>query len=292
MLTKRRLVLLLAPFCLFMALFFFSAILKSLWTSLGYYPLIGLHHLSLDYYTIALHDKAFLRTFIRTFNLAFTSTFLACLIGLGLAFLFSQQHNRLSRLLFKLSQLPVMLPHIFVVLALLQLLSQTGLIPRLLWRLGLLAQPTQFPLVVNDPNQIGILLTYLWKEVPFVIVTLTLVLRQIDLRYQKVALNLGASRRQAFWHILLPLVQPALFNAFIIIFSFTFGSYEVPYLLGNQQAELLPVYIYNLYVQHDLTQMPLLMSLNLLLSLFTVLFAGLLLKVSRWLPGGRTGGSR
>ncbi|MFC6170416.1 ABC transporter permease [Loigolactobacillus jiayinensis] len=290
--TKPRLVLLLLPFSLFMALFFFSAILKSLWTSLGYYPLIGLHRLSLTYYTAALQDTAFLRTFMRTFTLAFSSTFLACLIGLGLAFLFSQQHNRWTRLMFKLSQLPVMLPHIFVVLALLQLLSQTGLIPRLLQRLGLIDQSAQFPLLVNDPGQIGILLTYLWKEVPFVIVTVTLVLRQIDLRYQKVALNLGANRWQTFWHILLPLVQPALFNAFIIIFSFTFGSYEVPYLLGNQQAELLPVYIYNLYVQHDLTQIPLLMSLNLLLSVFTIAFAGLLLQVSRWLPGGRTGGLR
>jgi hypothetical protein len=81
-----------------------------------------------------------------------------------------------------------------------------------------------------------------------------------------------------------------LINAFIINFSFNFGSYEVPFLLGNQQKELLPVYIYDYYVQGDITKLPLVMSLNIILSLFSIIFAGIVLRLSKSLPGGHIGG--
>ncbi|MDA5386820.1 ABC transporter permease [Loigolactobacillus backii] len=290
--TKRKIILLLSPFYLFFTLFFFSAVLKSFVTSLGYYPIVGLKKISFQYYVSAFHSATFLAICERTFLFALFSTAMACLVGLGLAFLFNGRKNNFTRIFFKIAQLPVMLPHIFIVLALLQLISQTGLIPSLLVHLGIMSSINHFPLLVNDPLQIGIILTYLWKEIPFVIVSLVLVLRQMDDRYKIVAVNLGATKWQNFWHISLPLIQPALINAFIINFAFNFGSYEVPYLLGNQQRELLPVYIYDLYVQGDLTQLPLTMSLNLILSLFSILFAGLLLKIGRFLPGGHTGGSK
>ncbi|MFD1672426.1 ABC transporter permease [Agrilactobacillus yilanensis] len=290
MLTKKKLILLLSPFTIFFCFVFVSAFIKSIVTSLGYYPLMGLKTLTFKYYMTALQDKTFLTTSLRTFCFALLSAGLACLGGLALALVLQRSTGPVGRFGFKLAQLPVMLPHIFVILALLQLLSQTGLVPSLLVHLGWLKGPQHFPLLVNDPLQIGIILTYLWKEIPFVIVSLMLVLRSLDRRYSAVGQNLGASKLQIFWHISLPMIQPALLNAFIINFSFNFGAYEVPYLLGNPRRELLPVYIYDFYVQGDLTQMPLIMSLNILLSLFAVLCAGAVLYLSRRLPGGHLGG--
>lgn len=290
--TKRKLILLLSPFCLFFIFVFMSAFMKSIVTSFGYYPLLGLKHFSLAYYGSVLQDTLFLKTSLRTFGFALFSSLLACLFGLLAALSLRKAQGPLGRLSHKIVQLPVMLPHIFIVLALLQLLSQTGLVSALLKHFGWLSDPAAFPLLVNDPYQIGIILAYLWKEIPFVVVSLLLVLKVLDQRYLSVGQNLGASKFQLFWHVSLPMVQPALFNAFIIIFSFTFGAYEVPYLLGNPKQMLLPIYIYDLYIQNDLTQMPLIMCLNILLSLFSVLFAGLVLKISRWLPGGHLGGLR
>lgn len=290
MLTKRKLILLLSPFCLFMLFFFFSALLKSLITSFGYYPLMGMEKLSLHYYTDALNDKVFLKIFFRTFVFALFSAGMACFMGTVLAFLFKRNDNPFTKPFFKLAQLPVMLPHIFIVLALIQLLSQTGLVSSLSTRIGIIHSYNSFPLLLNDQWQIGIILTYLWKEVPFVIVSLVLVLRQMDNRYRIVADNLGATKWQTFWKVSLPLLMPAIVNAFIINFSFNFGSYEVPYLLGNQTKEMLPVYIYDLYVQGDYTQLPMIMSLNLILSVFSIIFAGSVLWLSKHLPGGHTGG--
>ncbi|APX73348.1 polyamine ABC transporter permease [Companilactobacillus allii] len=288
--TKRKILLLLSPFYVFFLLFFVSAIVKSFVTSFGYYPLMGMKNFNLHYYFEAFKMQSFLKIFERTFLFALFSAALACFIGMCLALLFDKRNDNISKSFFKIAQLPVMLPHIFIVLALLQLISQTGLIPSLLLKLGIISKDTNFPLLVNDPFQIGIILTYLWKEIPFVIVSLVLVLRQLDNRYRLVAKNLGASTWQTFWHIYLPLIQPALMNAFIINFSFNFGSYEVPYLLGSQRQELLPVYIYDLYVQGDFSQLPLVMSLNLILSLFAIAFAGLIIFISHHISGGHNGG--
>ncbi|MQS52011.1 ABC transporter permease [Companilactobacillus mishanensis] len=292
MLTKKKLVLLLSPFYLFFILFFVSAIIRSFIASLGYYPILDQTKISLNNYLDVFHDKMFLTICLRTMIFAIISALFACALGLIMANYFNQKNSRVSGFFYKVSQLPVMLPHIFIVLALLQLLSQTGLVPSLLVHLGLIKSYTDFPLILNDQKQIGIFLTYLWKETPYVIVTLILVLRQIGSKYQAVSLNLGASKWQTFWHVTLPLVQPALVNAFIINFSFNFGSYEVPFLLGNQQKELLPVYVYDLYVQGDITQIPHVMSLNLVLSLASIIIAAVAILISRKLPGGHNGGVR
>lgn len=287
--SRRNMILLALPFCLFFLLFFLSALFKSLVTSLGYYPILNLRKFTLDYYISALGDASFLSISWRTFLFSVLSAFLACLMGLLLS-LFLYRKKQDHGLIFRIVELPVMLPHIFVVIALFQLISQTGIIPNILIHLGWIDSTVNFPLLLNDKDQIGIFLTYLYKEIPFVIVSLMLVLKQMDPRFERVASNLGANKFQIFWHVTLPLLQTALMNAFIINFSFNFGSYEVPFLLGNQQNELLPVYIYNYYVQGDITQIPLVMSLNMILSIFAVIFAAMLIGVSRKLPGGRIGG--
>jgi ABC-type spermidine/putrescine transport system, permease component I len=290
MVTRRKIIFLLFPFYLFFFLFFFSALFKSLVTSFGYYPILNMKKFTFHYYMDALSDMNFMNISLRTFLFSLFSAAVACLIGLWLALVLRRIKGNKKKFFLQMTQLPVMLPHIFVVLALFQLISQTGLIPSILNHLGLLSSSDNFPLLVNDPFQIGVIITYLWKEIPFVIVSLMLVLRQMNDDYQIVAKNLGASKSQTFWHVTLPLLQPALINAFIINFSFNFGSYEVPFLLGNQQKELLPVYIYDYYVQGDITKLPLVMSLNIILSLFSIIFAGIVLRLSKSLPGGHIGG--
>lgn len=281
MASKRKLVLLLTPFCIFFCLFFLNAFLKSIITSLGYYPIVKLRKITLDYYLSAFSDPSFITISLRTFIFSMISAAFACIIGLFLALCLQRTTGIWKKVFTRFTQIPVMLPHVFIVLALLQLISQTGIISGILLKLGWISSSNQFPLLVNDPWQIGVVITYLWKEIPFVVVSLILVLSSMKIDYRDVAFNLGVSKFQAFCKVTLPLIQTSLINAFIINFSFNFGSYEVPFLLGNQQKELLPVYIYNFYVQGDITKMPLVMALNVILSVFSIIFALILLKISK-----------
>lgn len=49
-------------------------------------------------------------------------------------------------------QIPLMCAHILVVLAMVSLFSGSGLMPRVLFHLGLIGSPTDFPSIVGDPS--------------------------------------------------------------------------------------------------------------------------------------------
>lgn len=283
--TKLPFMLRVAPFVLFTGIFFLMAVGKTVSLSFGYDPLLGHHQFTWRYYQAIFANKTFMRTLLRTFSVTFSSSLLASLIGLRLAFLVKRSHSWGAKFLSKMANVPLVLPHIFMVLVFMWCFDQTGLLVRLVHLLGW--QQFTLPVLIGDPYQLGILLTYLWKETPYVLLTLFLVVRQLDDDYFLAAQNLGANRWQRLWYVEWPLVQPAFFNALIIVFSFSFGAYEVPALLGSQKYELLPVMIYELYQQSDLTLRPLIMSFNVVISVIAIGCASLLLLLSWWLPGGR-----
>lgn len=55
--------------------------------------------------------------------------------------------------------------------------------------------------------------------------------------HEAAARTLGATRWQAFRHVLLPMLMPALAAASALVFAFAFGAYEVPLILGVHAPE-------------------------------------------------------
>ena len=47
--------------------------------------------------------------------------------------------------------------------------SQNGLLARMGYALGLLQEQQQFPMLIYDTKGVGVILAYLWKEIPFII---------------------------------------------------------------------------------------------------------------------------
>ena len=76
------------------------------------------------------------------------------------------------------------------------------------------------------------------------------------------ARNLGASPMQAFCRVTLPVCLPAIQNAFLIVLAFSFGAYELPYLLGPTLPKALPVAAYLEYISPDLKNRPTAMAMN------------------------------
>jgi putative spermidine/putrescine transport system permease protein len=50
------------------------------------------------------------------------------------------------------------------------------------------------------------------------------------------------------------------------VFAFTFGGYEVPYLLGQRAISVLPVLAYREYARVDLAARPQAMAMSLLIA--------------------------
>lgn len=256
-------------------LFIFTVgLVMSIIQSLGYYPEVGLYEITLNYYREVLRSGGFLSGLLFSLRVSVISSFLAAVIGLGLAYLFIMQKKE-WRILQALLKLPIIVPHLVAAFLIFTLFSQSGMIARLGVQLGLMEVPQQFPGLIFDRFGIGVILAYVWKGTPFIFLIVYQVLRSIDQEMIEAARNLGAGRREVFLRIFLPLSLPGVFSSFIILFAFSFGSYEIPFLLGPTSPRALPVLAYIEYINPDWTNRPYAMALNIVLAGISVLLVWL-----------------
>jgi putative spermidine/putrescine transport system permease protein len=266
-----RAYLLLLPALSLVALLFVGGMGLAGLQSLGLIGLLADGQVSWAAYQRALGQPEFWRSLGLSLQLAIAATTLSSLGGLGLALLL----NRAGRWASFACQLTLPVPHLVGVAGLLLLLSPSGLLARLAYALGWIQSDQDFPLLVNDSANLGVLIHFLWKEIPFVTLILLAVLRGIRPEYAAQARALGASPWQCFWQITLPLMRSGMVSAGLIVFGFTFGSFEVPFLLGSTYPRPLPVLVYHAFTDVDLAQRQDAIALGLLLSLTSILLLGL-----------------
>jgi len=164
-------------------------------------------------------------------------------------------------------------PHMIWAIGLLLLLSQSGLLARWAASLELISMPAEFPVLVRDKYGIGIILSYIGKEVPFLALLVISVLRTQPEGYQLVAENLGASRWQRIRYVTLPMVAPALLSGSLLAFAYIFSAYEVPALLGVNYPRMLPVLALRFFNDPDLSARADGMAISLVITVITLLVA-------------------
>ncbi|EFG88845.1 hypothetical protein CLCAR_1593 [Clostridium carboxidivorans P7] len=191
-----------------------SGIIMALAQSLGYMPIIGIRELTFKYYVSIISDKSFLESLIFSLKISLISSIIAVIVGVVLAYSMLINKHRVS-IKKTLYILPIIVPHMVASFLMFNILSQSGLLPRILYGLGILKEQSQFPNLIFDRHGIGIIMTYLWKEIPFVAMVVYAFMSNINRNLEDVAVNLGASRRQRFWYIILPLSWPSIISSFI-----------------------------------------------------------------------------
>lgn len=131
-----------------------------------------------------------------------------------------------------------------------------------------------------------VLFVYNWKEIPFITFMLLAVLKNVGSELDEVGATLNGSKTQRFRYITLPIISPSLGGACLIVFAFTFGAFEVPYLLGRTYPMALPVWAYKNYSDIDLLARPegIAIAIGMILAAIitmTIIFSQLLLQFSR-----------
>jgi len=225
-----------------------AGLVSVLATSLGLFPLFGPARLSIQGYAEASAD---LRLAIReSFVIAISSTVLAAAAGLllGTVVLVFSRHRWLVG---GLAAGVVAVPHLVGAASVDLLIGDTGLLPRILG-LG----PERWPDLVGGAWPAATVLEFAWKESAFVgvVVIATVGRRLTDLL--EVAAVLGAGPWRRWSRVLVPSALPAVAGSAMIVFVYTVGSYEVPWLLGRSYPEPLPVMAYRLFGSIDLTARP------------------------------------
>lgn len=247
-----------------------TGIVIALSQSLGYMPIIGLRELTIKYYVSIITDKGFSESLKFSLNISLFSSTIAVIVGVALAYsmIINKHRKSIEKILYTL---PIIVPHMVAAFLMFNILSQSGLLPRILYHLGILKAQSDFPILIFDRYGIGIIISYLWKEIPFVAMVVYTFMSNINKSLEDVALNLGASRGQFFWHVMLPLSWSSIISSFIIIFAFSFGAFEVPYLLGPTTPKTLPVKAFIEYTNPDMLNRPYAMALNVILAFISLI---------------------
>lgn len=260
--------LLLAPALLVIGGLFFGGLLVGLMRSFNYMPIIGLTDPGLDAYATVLSSPAFFSSFLLSFHIAFTSTMVSAVIAIAAALMLRRTFAGRGFVGF-LFQLPLTVPHVVGAIGIMVLFSQSGSLARLAFHAGLIDRPGEFPALVFDSYAIGIILQYIWKEVPFIGIIVLANMQAVGPDHEAAARTLGATKWQSFRHVLFPMIFPGVLSACVIVFAFTFGAYEIPALLGASHPQALPVLAYKTFTDVDLASRPQAMAMAIVIAAFS-----------------------
>ena len=242
--------------------------------SLGVIPAFGLTEPTLKYYKEILTRPDILQSLKYSLYIAFVSAFFATLIGTILCAILVNLKQVKGKVM-RVVQIPIIVPHVIVALFVINILSQNGILARIGAQLGLITDQQQFPLLLYDGYGIGVILAYLWKEIPFIVYFVIALMANISESLGEAATNLGANQIQVFWKVTLPLCMNTVLSGFLIVFVFALGAYELPFILGATLPRALPVLSYIEYSKPDLLARPYAMAINGLIIAISCLVAAI-----------------
>ena len=257
---------------LMISLIFLAGIVTGITQSFGVIPAFQLTKPTLKYYKEILTSPDMLQSVMISLYIALVSAVVAVVIGVILcaAFVYT---NKIKGITMRIVQLPIIVPHVVVALFVINIFSQNGILARIAYALGLIQEQQQFIQILYAPNGIGIIIAYLWKEIPFVIYFVITIMANINSSFGETAVNLGASPISAFLRITLPLCKDSIISCFLIIFTFALGAYELPFILGATSPKALPILAYIQYTHPDLRHRPYSMALNGIISVISIVCA-------------------
>ena len=204
---------------------------------------------------------------VASYKLSFGMSLLAAAInavfGLMLAWALVRYSFPGKKLIDALVDLPFALPTAVAGIALTALYAKNGWIGQFLEPFGI--QVAFKPL--------GVLVALVFIGLPFVVRTVQPILEDLDTELEEAATSLGAQRWQAFRHVILPIVFPALLTGFALAFARAVGEYgSVIFIAGNipMVSEITPLMIITKLEQYDYTGATAIATVMLILS-FTLL---------------------
>ncbi|WP_083584389.1 ABC transporter permease subunit [Bacillus weihaiensis] len=256
--------LLLAPAVLFTVLFVCCGMMMAFLESIQYNQTP-----TFEVYVDLINERTFTDSLFYSLKIAFFSTLLSIVIGF---FLVKASYPILERFFPRLvAWLPMLFPHFIWGYMLFLLFSQTGILSSISLWLGLTNQASDFPIFFKDPHGIGIILTYVAKEVPFVILMLLPVYQQLSFSQKELVYTLGGKKWAVFRYVEWPFVIPVLLETFFIIFAFVIAAYEVPALLDATYPKMLPVLSYDWFFGSDWSKQPYAFA-SMIVTTITILF--------------------
>lgn len=134
---------------------------------------------------------------------------------------------------------------------------------------------------------IGLALVYTYFQLPLMILVISPSLDGLRREWQEAAIGLGASPRQFWLWVGLPILWPSLLGATVLLFGNAFSAYATAYALGGAQINLVPIII-GAVLSGNLTSDPqfgdaLALGMIVIVGISVAIYALLQRRSGRWL---------
>ncbi len=156
--------------------------------------------------------------------IAAVTTAASLLIGTAGAWLLYRYRFTGHRLIHALISAPIIMPEIIIGISLLSFFSA-------------IAMPLGFTTVI---------IAHVTFCFPFVLIAVQARLHGLDPALEEAALDLGASPFQAFWHVILPLLRPAIIAGGLMAFTLSLDELIVTFFTASARSATLPLRIYGM----------------------------------------------
>jgi putative spermidine/putrescine transport system permease protein len=175
------------------------------------------------HYRRAWDDFGLFHVLVVTLQVSLTVVAVAVVIGVPAAYVLARRTFPGKRLAMLAFVLPVLLPPIAYGIPLATALYRLQLANTL----------------------VGVILANLVPSVPFVVLTMTPFIEQIDQKIESAARVCGANTLRVFTRVLMPLLLPGILAAAVLVLVRTVGMFELTFLTAGADSQTLVVALFN-----------------------------------------------
>jgi putative spermidine/putrescine transport system permease protein len=217
-----------------------------------------------------LMDVTFWKSIAFSFYIGLTSVSIAVIIALVLAY--HWRENFKKGILSIAIYLPLCFPATVMAFFMFQMLSQSGFLSRMAYKLHLTNSIQSFPELINDAYGIGIIVTMIVLITPFFIILFSTIFQDEKIEELiSIATTLGAKKSQITSKIVVPLIFKKSVVTLLLFIIFVMGNYEVPLLLGRQNPQMIAVVIVQKIQRFNLYDIPKGYVMSIIYGLFLML---------------------
>lgn len=175
-----------------------------------------------------ISDPVYLKVFFNSFLLATLTSLLTLLIGYPVAYFTANLDAKNRSLAIVLIMLPFWISSLLRTYGWIILLGNTGIINNILLKLNIINTPLSMMYKFST-----VLIGTAYMLIPFMIIAIYNSVDKLDKHLLEASSDLGASKKETFLNITLPLTMPGIAGGFTLVFIPSLGLFFVSDLLGG-----------------------------------------------------------
>jgi spermidine/putrescine transport system permease protein len=174
----------------------------------------------------------YVAVFLRTIFISLISSVVSIILAIPVAYYIA--FSKWKNILLLLVIVPFWTNSLIRIYAWIFILGNNGLVNQFLIKMGFTESYVQFIY-----NNFAVVLVLVYTYLPFAILPLYSAIERLEKNIFEAAMDLGCTKRQVFFRVLLPNIRQGIISAFVFVFIPAIGTYAVPELVGGKNSRLI-----------------------------------------------------